>query len=603
MSIDSCYENVLAKLTNQGQIQEISKKLLSLTTNADRVRYVYEILGSLKALPKVQIVTKTEKVSTHYRNRGNQCFQNKQDYRAWQYYNLSLVHAPIESDNYSLALANRSAVFHSLKKYKECLEDVEQVLSRKYPEKLKDKLLNRQANCYKALQNDSTQVKEIKNGTCDDEILLTLQGPRDPRYPCTSTKLQVIFNNEMGRHVIAKDDIKVGEILVQEDPYFTLLLKSQYLFSCSYCLSRKLNLMPCDSCCVSLYCSEECKKNAYQDYHEVECILMATLVAMDFTKLELLALRTAIKARNDHASWQSLFDTIKQADHYMDTEFRGHIKVGDTWVYDSKYYASIHTLASNIEKRSISDIFQKSVTAAVFLSFLQTNTEFLKPDNESQMDEVLKCVAGTLLLHIMTSPTNMHGLSTNIQTPDGNYIEEVSLASAPYAFHSLINHSCAPNVVRFSKLGTGQMTLYALRPIKKGMQLFDNYGAHHALQDRRTRQDSLRFQYKFSCLCEACVNDWPTYLHMKRSNIPSDILRRKDKLLNSNAIDDLQKGNRGTALKLFGPLCRLVEELDQYAPCGELADCQESLKQCLTILKGLVPYGYSDLVEWDPLKI
>ncbi|XP_049876054.1 SET and MYND domain-containing protein 4-like [Pectinophora gossypiella] len=598
MSIDSCYENVIAKLTNQGKIKDISQKLLSLTTNGERVLYVYELLGTLKALPKVTAVHKTENVSSYYRNQGNQVFKNKDDYRALQYYNLALLHAPLKSECYCLALSNRSAVFLSLKKYKECLQDIKEIQTMEYPEKLKDKMLKRQTTCEEYFAKENEFIHESNDETT--QKILKLEGPRDPRFPCASTKLEVVFSEEMGRHVIAREDIKVGEILVQEDPYFTLLLKSQFLFSCSYCLSRDLNLLPCTKCCLSLYCSEECRKKAWVEYHAVECYLMATLVQMDFTKLELLALRTVIKARNDHSDWEGLLDTIKEAERNMNNEYRGHVKVDGEWVYDSQYYPSIHTLASNIEKRSISDIFQKAVTAAVFLHFLITNTDFLKPDNKSQEEAVLNCVAGTLLLHIMTSPTNMHGLSTNIQTWDGNYIEEMSIASAPYAYHSLLNHSCAPNVVRFSKLRTGQMTLYALRPIKKGMQLFDNYGSHHALQDRQSRQEALRFQYKFTCLCEACVNNWPTYLQMTRCrNVPANILRTKDKILDADAIDELQKGDQGTALKLYKPLCELIEALEPYAPCGELADCQESVKQCLTILRGLVPYGYSKIVQWD----
>lgn len=123
--------------------------------------------------------------------------------------------------------------------------------------------------------------------------------------------------------------------------------------------------------------------------------------------------------------------------------------------------------------------------------------------------------------------------------------------------------------------------------------------SHHAIQGRKSRQQSLKFQYKFICTCEACVNDWPTYLVMKPShNLPLNIIKRTKTLLNSEAIENLQKGNKDTALQLFKPLCELIEELESYAPCMELSDCQESLKQCLTIFEGLLPYGYSNIVQW-----
>lgn len=469
MIIDSCYEDVVAKLTAQGNIKEVSNKLLSLDTNDKRVLFVYKIFEDLNAFPKLQESKKYDNLSIHFRNLGNSCFQQHKHHKAWQYYNLSLLHASLLSENYCLALSNRSAVFYELKKYNECLQDIEEVLLLEYPKKIYDKLMKRKEMCKEAL-------KVKPDVELNETALLEMECEKDQRYVGASTKLEVFFTNEMGRHVIAKKDIKVGEILAQEDPYFCLLLKQQLICACSYCLSRNMNLLPCDHCALALYCSVECKEKAWREYHSVECPLMVTLLQMDFTKLELLALRTTIKARQDHENWNDLFKTIEAADANYNSEFRGHVKINDQWIFDSKYYASIHTLATNIEKRSVSDIFQKSVTAVVFLRFLEMHTNFLNGDGEEDKERIRSTVAGLLLLHLMTSPTNMHGISTNVESKNGTFVDDTSLASAPYAFLSLLNHSCAPNVVRFSKLGTGRMSLFAIRPIKKGMQIFDNYG-------------------------------------------------------------------------------------------------------------------------------
>ncbi|XP_053610956.1 SET and MYND domain-containing protein 4-like [Plodia interpunctella] len=593
MSIDDCYHSVIKKLTDEDKIIPTSQKLSNLTKNYERVLYVYEILGSLNTFPNVLEVSKSVDLSTKYRNLGNKHYQQRDNYTALQYYNLSLLYAPPESEAYSLSIANRSAVLFTLKANKECIKDIELVFRLKFPEKLRNKLNNRKEMCQKHLPLKKVTQKQYEN----DQFIkfLTPGANNDSRYVCASVKLEVVFSKEMGRHVVAKEDIKVGEILAQEEPYFVLLLKSQYLLCCSYCLSRDLNLIPCHSCCFALFCSEQCKKKAWVDYHGVECSLMATLIHMEFTKLEWLGLRTVIRARNDHTDWKSLFQTIKKAEENADTEFRGHVKIDGKWIYDSKYYTSIHMLASNVEKRSVSDIFQKSVTAAVFLKLLE-KTNFLKGDNEDN-DEIIKCVAGMLLHHIMTSPTNMHGISSIKQNSMGNYVDDTSIASASYAFHSLINHSCAPNVVRFNKLGTGQMTLFALRPIKKGMQIFDNYGSHHAMENFTSRQSSLKFQYKFTCLCEACVNKWPMYFNLQPARRLPPHINSKKSLLRLNNIENLQKGDVKTACKLFEPLCDFAGLLEPYCPCLELADCQETLKQCLQIFGGLIPYFVD--VEWS----
>lgn len=471
MIIDSCYEGVIAKLTSQGKIKQMSQELLFLKTNSERVIFVYKIFEDLNAFPNVTEMKKSNDLSLHYRNLGNKSFQQEEYHKAWQYYNLSLLNAPSNSENYCLALSNRSAVFFELNKYKECLQDINTFFSLNYPERITERLNNRKEMCMQALSKQKEEVEKT-----DFQEFLQMKSEKDPRYVSASNKLKVLYTKEMGRHVIAKEDIKVGEVIIEENPYVTLLLKSQYLFCCNYCISRSLNLMPCDACCFCLYCSEECKEKAMKEFHAIECPLMATLVEMDFTKLELLALRTVLKARHDHKNWNDFFKTIEDAEANIGTELQGHIQVDGKWVYDSKYYAPIHTLATNLDKRSISDIFQKSVTAVVFLRFLKYNSNFLKADNEDQNEKIFKCVAGLLLLHLMTTPTNMHGISSNIESEKGTFVDEISVASAPYAFCSLINHSCAPNVVRFCKLGTGRMCVFALRPIKKGMQIFDNYG-------------------------------------------------------------------------------------------------------------------------------
>lgn len=69
-------------------------------------------------------------------------------------------------------------------------------------------------------------------------------------------------------------------------------------------------------------------------------------------------------------------------------------------------------------------------------------------------------------------------------------------------------------------------------------------------------------------------------------------------LLSTDIIEKLQNGDVMLACKMFKLLCELAGDLEPYAPCKELADCQETIKQCLVLMEGTVPYGYSKVVEW-----
>lgn len=121
------------------------------------------------------------------------------------------------------------------------------------------------------------------------------------------------------------------------------------------------------------------------------------------------------------------------------------------------------------------------------------------------------------------------------------------------------------------------------------------------MEGRLSRRTSLKFQYKFDCICEACSDNWPTYLSLSSGKIPTILSRHCERLLGSEVIEHLQKGDFKFACEQYRALCDLAEALEPYAPCKELADCQETLKQCLAIFRGLVSYGYSKIVEWKAI--
>ncbi|XP_026724526.1 SET and MYND domain-containing protein 4 isoform X2 [Trichoplusia ni] len=603
-TIDSIYKQLLQKLTEENKIHHVSQQLLAMAENEERVLFVYSFLRGYGLIPLLLKVMKCDYVSTHYRNLGNQCYQRGSLYEALQYYNMALCFAPVLSENFSLAMSNRTAVLAALKKYKDCLTDINLIFTIHYPEKIRDKLLKRKNQCKEGL-NLNPEPDEEDVDDPDFLEVLKLNGPRHKSYISASAKLRVEYDPDIGRHVIANEDIAVGEVIVQEDPYIGMVMKNQLALCCGYCFKRKLTLRPCPYCCFTMYCDKECGDKAWEEYHMYECPMIATLLRMNFSKLEMLALRITIKARTDHQDWECVFASVLDAETLLYTNHWGHVIVdgnqGDRWVYDSQYYSSIQTLCTNDEKRDISDIFQKSVSAAVLLHCLAVvNFNKLDGGDIYMKQKIKRFAAGTLLLHMMTGPTNMHSITANVENESGNFVDEYNLGIAPYAFLSLINHSCSPNVVRYSKLGTTRMSLIALRPIKKGTMIVDNYGAHHAIHTRDERQAILKSQYKFLCECEACINDWPLYQNLPVvQNLPEAIAKKKNELLSSEVIEALQKGDHDRATKLYKPLCELATDLDPYMPCQELAECQEAMKQCLAIMMGVLPHGFTKVVDWE----
>ncbi|KAK7084375.1 hypothetical protein SK128_015012 [Halocaridina rubra] len=129
----------------------------------------------------------------------------------------------------------------------------------------------------------------------------------------------------------------------------------------------------------------------------------------------------------------------------------------------------------------------------------------------SQEDYIL--VGSTLFVHMMNLPCNAHSiteLQINVNSLSNSFSQEIGCGA--FGVLSLTNHSCNPSAARFSH---GKVvTLRAISFIKKGAEITDSYGEHYALEMPSQRNSVLSKQYCFTCLCEPCKNNWPTYANL-----------------------------------------------------------------------------------------
>lgn len=269
----------------------------------------------------------------------------------------------------------------------------------------------------------------------------------NPSIQCASKAIKITSNSEMGRHVIAERNIKPGEVLAVEEPYAKILLDDQYATHCYHCLAPSYCLIPCRKCPSVLFCSESCRKSSWDEYHKHECPILGTLLKLQVAKLPLLALRVTMCAKSEYKNIKS-FGKAKG-------------------VYESGKYEEIHELIGNEHVRLVPDIFTRACGVAVKFTLLKKHTQFFEtPAQEDVFKELL-------LKNSMVASSNFHQLSELCGRQGGAFqIEEIGAGA--YSFLSLLNHSCNPNVVRHCYGST--LVLRALRPIKKGDQLFDNYG-------------------------------------------------------------------------------------------------------------------------------
>lgn len=69
---------------------------------------------------------------------------------------------------------------------------------------------------------------------------------------------QVEKLNNQFRRLVAKKNIKKGEVIIEKDPLFYSVLSSRRKNNCNNCLVESKSLKKCTACNVIYYCGKEC---------------------------------------------------------------------------------------------------------------------------------------------------------------------------------------------------------------------------------------------------------------------------------------------------------------------------------------------------------
>jgi SET domain len=94
--------------------------------------------------------------------------------------------------------------------------------------------------------------------------------------------------------------------------------------------------------------------------------------------------------------------------------------------------------------------------------------------------------------------TNSFGL-TSYQNGD--------VGSGIFALSSYFNHSCAPNITRVTI--DNKLAFVVARPVSKNQQLFVCYRGSFATTSKAERREEILRSYRFECVCEACLKNYP----------------------------------------------------------------------------------------------
>lgn len=291
-------------------------------------------------------------------------------------------------------------------------------------------------------------------------------------HPYISCCLKVGYCERFGRFLFASKQLKAGEILVLEEPFFySMDIKDDVLLKrCAFCVKVcKYEPLMCPTCNNSTYCSEECFNKSL---HMLECSLVGKADKDD--GYFLLMTRMLMKSINICGSLENLQKFIECRNK--------NLTLLDTLDNDFGKLNSCFNLESGNLKQDLK--FSKSFVKSDNVKFLYKND-----DQKFFLVKIILRILGIL---------NRNSFS--IEFSDGNR------CGAVFPFASLINHSCSPNIERVS---FGKQTAFvSIRPIEKNEQIFICYRLVNAIfltEYLAKISHSLKENLSISNICEILI--------------------------------------------------------------------------------------------------
>ncbi|XP_031635017.1 uncharacterized protein LOC116348245 [Contarinia nasturtii] len=485
---------------------------------------------------------KDDKLSLDKRKMGNKFFKQEKWADAMEMYNASLRYAENGSENISLAYANRSNCFLKLKRYNECLVDIQLAKEARYPPESIEKLNRREEEC----------LKHITDGAESTKYEAILDFEPDEKFPCMANVLEIKNDSDGDLRLFAKDKIDVGQTIVVEKALINYIY-SRYSWRCDVCLKEYANFVPCDKCVFAMFC-DDCRNN---QLHQYECGVRFSWNVNS----EAISINGTIMSIVRSCLWAiDLFASVDELMVFVERVITSDPKRIPNSLSDAKSqyeaFLKLPRLRTNINIPCI--LYECN---RMLMNIPKIEHTFNSVKHHRFLMHLIGHHAFILKSHsIPTIPdTDCHrseqGLPTTVCCTQTGLMRQY------------INVSCYPNVMEHSH--DGQAVVIAIRPILKGQQLFNTSLFGHLFDSKERRHEILRDRYEITCKCERCeghlasdeqrkrITSDPNFRYLKRVKLNiKEICADKKR---QQTLDDKYK----SCLRKFGqmPWCDLVGKL------------------------------------------
>jgi SET and MYND domain-containing protein 4 len=185
---------------------------------------------------------KSDEESNLHKNSGNEQYKKKLYQESLVSYNRALCFAKSDITK-GLLYGNRSAVYFEVKRYQECIENIQ--MAKKFIGKEKiTKLIERQEKCREIMKS---QQQKHENPAVD---FFKLSYKCNEKIPFIIEGIEPKTSDKYGHYLITTKDLKTGDIIAIEEPFIKYVKGGFEQERCVNCVRHNFfNLMPCDECC------------------------------------------------------------------------------------------------------------------------------------------------------------------------------------------------------------------------------------------------------------------------------------------------------------------------------------------------------------------
>lgn len=344
--------------------------------------------------------------AVEHKNNGNTEFKAERFDAALDSYNYSYLLTPGKSRECAVILGNRSACLFHLKEYRAAIRDIDEAEVHFDPCTV-HKLIQRKAKCYVELGEPDKALSEFKRL---HELVLGLQMPEKPKAlileeaqtmikslgQLESPKREEVekvedwrrgefidkrykfdYNETEGRFAVCTADIPIGELILSETPFCSVVLEEYSHSHCQLCCKRSVAPLACETCADVVYCSNRCKQEA--TFHHFECGILKSFWR---TKASVTC----------HLSMRMMCCYPLEFFIKIRPDLERKMSHAEIDALPSRDYRKAYALVTHEENRTMAEMFQRSLMAKFLLNCLASKG-YLAEHTE------LRSYIGNLILH------------------------------------------------------------------------------------------------------------------------------------------------------------------------------------------------------------